>query len=390
MSIPVAKLLDRAGGGALLRALAPLRWLRDLRAPDRELHTVRSIVVLKLWGIGNAALLLPVLDRLRRRHPAARLTVVTLRGNEVLFRDHADEVLTVRMHPIGAALRDLLRVTARLRHERVDLALDFEQYVRTSQALLFLSGARQVIAFDTDGLDRAPLADIRVPYDNTRHTGESFLDLARAAGVRSEHRYEPGGLVPDAAASEAVSRLLPRARHTGIVVLHPGSGDNFVGRRWPTRQFGLLARRLVDEGGVRVVVSGSRGERDLAREVVEASRRDLLDVSGELTILELVALVARAHLLVANDTGPVHLASALGVPVLGLYGPNTPRLYGPLSPGSVSFYDAPPCSPCITNFNHKTSRCLNPVCIRAIGVEPVAEAALRVLAAAGFRREARA
>ena len=85
--------------------------------------------------------------------------------------------------------------------------------------------------------------------------------------------------------------------------------------------------------------------------------------------------------LVANDTGPVHLASALGVPVLGLYGPNTPRLYGPLSPGSISFYDAPPCSPCITNLNYKTSRCRNPVCIRAIEVDKVAAAAGRLLEA---------
>ena len=69
-------------------------------------------------------------------------------------------------------------------------------------------------------------------------------------------------------------------------------------------------------------------------------------------------------------------ASALGTQVLGLYGPNTPRLYGPLSPGSRAFYRELPSSPCITNFNHKTSRCLNPVCIQAIGVDEVAAAAL--------------
>jgi ADP-heptose:LPS heptosyltransferase len=97
--------------------------------------------------------------------------------------------------------------------------------------------------------------------------------------------------------------------------------------------------------------------------------------------LELVALLARAQVLVSNDSGPVHLASALGVPVLGLYGPNSPALYGPLSPGSVAFHDAPPCSPCITNFNYKTSRCRNPVCIAAIDAEPVARAALSLLAA---------
>ncbi|MFQ5844399.1 MAG: glycosyltransferase family 9 protein, partial [Planctomycetota bacterium] len=65
----------------------------------------------------------------------------------------------------------------------------------------------------------------------------------------------------------------------------------------------------------------------------------------------------------------------LGVAVLGLYGPNTPQLYGPLSAGSVAFHDAPPCSPCITNFNYKTSRCRNPVCIDAIPLDSVWAAA---------------
>jgi ADP-heptose:LPS heptosyltransferase len=191
----------------------------------------------------------------------------------------------------------------------------------------------------------------------------------------------------------AAARVDAWWRHRGpaprpLVVLHPGSGDNFHGRRWPTRRFGLVARRLCDEAGAVVAVTGSRGEAGLAREVAEAAAREVFELAGRLDLRELVALLARADLLVSNDSGPVHLASALGVPVVGLYGPNTPVLYGPLSAGSVAFHDAPPCSPCITNFNYKTSRCRNPVCIAAIEVEPVARAALRILAAR--RAEARA
>lgn len=382
MSVSRSKLLDRALGGVLLHALRPLKALEDIAGGYPALRSVSEIVAVKFWGIGNAALLLPVLRDLKARHPAARLTVVTLRGNEPLFEGIADRTLAVRMTPVHGACLDLLRVAATLRLRRVDLALDFEQYVRTSQALLYLAGARQVIAFDTSGQRRAALADVKVPYDDTRHTGESYLDLARAAGVR-ERAYRPGGLTVDAEAAARVARWL-RLRAvppSPLVVLHPGSGDNFHGRRWPTRRFGLVARRLIDEAGATVAVTGGRGEEGLAREVSEASERDVWDLSGQLDLRELVALLARAAVLVSNDSGPVHLASALGVPVLGLYGPNSPLLYGPLSNGSVAFYDAPPCSPCITNFNYKTSRCRNPVCIAAIDVEPVAQAALRLLAA---------
>ena len=387
MSIPRAKLLDRLAGSLLIRALLPARWLRDLLSDDRPLQGVREIVVTKFWGIGNVALLIPVLDDLKRRYPGARLSVVTLEINRSLFEGVADRIWTVRMKPLDCAVRDLVRAGTALRRLDIDLAIDFEHYVRTSQPLLFLSGARQIIAFDTAGLNRATLADVRVPYDNERHASEGYLDLARAAGVRRAH-YEAGGLAPTVDAQRSVDALLEphAAAEAPLVVLHPGSGDNFPGRRWPTRRFGLLARRLIDERGARVAVTAGAGEADLVREVVEASERPLLDLAGKLTLDELVALLARSDLLVANDTGPVHLASALGVPVLGLYGPNTPALYGPLSANSRAFYEPPPCSPCMTNFNYKTSRCLNPVCIRAIQLDTVAQAALRRLDRAERRR----
>jgi ADP-heptose:LPS heptosyltransferase len=379
MSVSRAKLLDRALGGALLRILRPLKAVEDLGGAYPALRSVREIVAVKFWGIGNAALLLPVLRDLRARYPGARLTVVTLAGNEPLFRGVADRTLAVRMSPVVAAGLDLFRAAATLRALPVDLALDFEQYVRSSQALLRLAGARQVIAFDTKGQGRAALADVKVRYDGARHCGQSFLDLARAAGVRTR-TYRPGGLAVDPEAAARVDRWrLPRGAGP-LVVLHPGSGDNFHGRRWPTRRFGLVARRLVDEAKAVVAVTGSPAEGGLAREVAEAAERDLWDLSGQLELPDLVALLARARLLVSNDSGPVHLASALGVPVLGLYGPNSPLLYGPLSAGSIAFHDAPPCSPCITNFNYKTSRCRNPVCIQAIEVEPVARAALSLVA----------
>jgi len=383
VSVHAAKVLDRLLGGAALRVLRPLRALDDMRGRYGSLRRVREIAAVKFWGIGNIALLLPVLHALRRRYPAARLTVVTLAGNEPLLRGAADRVVSVRMRPAGLAALDVLRAASVLRRRRVDLALDFEQYVRTSQVLLRLAGARQVVAFDTPGLDRAGLADVRVPYDDARHVGEGFLDLARAAGVRAR-RYEPGGLpvARDAAARVADWRWRHRLDAAPLVVLHPGSGDNFPGRRWPSRRFGLLGRALAGDGAA-VVLTGSDRERPLVREVAEASGGRCHGLAGALPLDELVALLASADLLVANDTGPVHLASALGTPVLGLYGPNTPVLYGPLSPGSRSFYEPPPCSPCITNLNYKTSRCLNPVCIRAIGLDAVLAAARGILARAG-------
>jgi len=372
MSVQWAKAVDRLAGGTLLRLATALRGAPRAPAPG----PVRELVAVKFWGIGNGALLLPVLRSLRRAHPRARLTMVTLRGNEAVYRGAVDRILTVRMRPLPAAFLDLLRVAAALRVDPPDLALDFEQYVRSSQLLLLVSGARRVIAFDTVGMGRAGLAHEAVPCADAVHAGDGFLALGRAAGV-AETAYRPGGLFPSHAAAGWAADWCRRAGvgRRPLVVVHPGSGDNFPGRRWPAERFGALAGRLAAEASAVVAVTGSRAEAPLGRAVLAAAGSRAFDLCGTLGLDDLIGLLARASLLVANDTGPVHMAAALGVPVLGLYGPNSPHLYGPRSAGSHAFYRPPPCSPCLLNRNSKTSRCLNPVCIRSVEVDEVFEAA---------------
>jgi ADP-heptose:LPS heptosyltransferase len=149
------------------------------------------------------------------------------------------------------------------------------------------------------------------------------------------------------------------------VLLHPGSGDNFPGRRWSEAGFAAVGR-AASAAGHHVVVTGSAAERPLAARVAAAVGPRAVDAAGRLALDGLVALVAGARALVSNDTGPVHLASALGVPTLAIFGPNTPAIYGPLAPGSRAFYRALPCSPCITAANYRSSRCRIFACMAAI------------------------
>jgi ADP-heptose:LPS heptosyltransferase len=171
-------------------------------------------------------------------------------------------------------------------------------------------------------------------------------------------------------------------------VVHPGSGDNFPGRRWSESGFAALARHAVERRGARTVVTGSAAEADLCERVARAAGPGVTNLAGRLSLEGLVALLARAAAVVSNDTGPVHLASALHRPVLALFGPNTPVRYGPVGapipPGaagdpravaageptrsgrSVALYKALPCSPCLTEANYRSSRCRIHSCMAAI------------------------
>jgi ADP-heptose:LPS heptosyltransferase len=172
------------------------------------------------------------------------------------------------------------------------------------------------------------------------------------------------------------------------VVLHPGSGDNFPGRRWSVAGF-AAAGRCALESGRRVLVTGGPAERELAARTAAAVEDGALALAGELSLEGFVSVLADADAVLSNDTGPVHLASQLGTPVLAFYGPNTPVLYGPLSAGSHAFYRHLPCSPCITVANYRTSRCRIHTCMAAIPVGEVVQRLRRLLQPATRRPEPR-
>lgn len=381
MNLGVAKYLDRYIGILLCYTLAALHLFREMLFPREGTIQVRRILLVKLWGIGNLVLLLPILSMIRRRFPEAEIHFLTLEGNRSLLEGNPnlDHLWTIREGGSLTLVSSMLRNLFRLRRRKVDLFLDFEQFARTSTLFGFLIGAPQRVGFHTPRQGRYLLYTAPVPYGNDRHMSATFMDIARAAGVREEE-YRPSPVhYSDADAARAEDLLA--GREGPVVVFHVGSGDNFIGRRWPGESFARLADRLVAGHGIVPVFSGTPEEGGLVAEVIgRMERRDrAVDLSGRMNLPTLAALLDRAVIVVSNDTGPVHIASSLGTPVLGLYGPNTPALYGPLSPGSRSFYKDLPCSPCITNLNYKTSFCRLPVCIENITVDEVTEAAVALL-----------
>ena len=375
MNLSLAKAVDRYVGIAVCHVLAFGRTVREMLAPRRELLEPRTLLLVKFWGLGNVVLLLPVIRALRSRYPDARIVFVSLARNRSLLEqcEELDTRLYVRDDGFLSLIWTLLTTVVRARRTRPDLCVDFEQFARASVILAVLAGSKQIVGLAIPGQGRGALHHKSVPYDDTQHMGQTYLDLARAAGV-PQRTYRPAAPRVTESGVEEADRLLSGARISGpLVVVHPGSGDNFQGRRWPAASFSRLADRLVEEEDAFVVVTGTPAEADLTGRIVSGMLHEgrALDAAGRLGVSGLVALLSRATILVSNDTAPVHLGSALAVPVFAFFGPNTPRLYGPLSPGSHAFYRALPCSPCLTNMNYKTSLCRMPVCIRDITVDEV-------------------
>lgn len=375
MNLEFAKTVDRTIGALANGLLAISSRVGRIVRPVREVDDVRTILLVKLWGMGNLVLLYPVFTRIREAYPNARIVLLTLECNRSLGERHPgiDEVLPLRIDSWRGVAFGFPGLVRRLRRQRPDLVLDFEQFCHLSGILAQLSGGAQRIGFGLPGTSRGGAYHVRVGYREDRHMGEVFTDIARAAGVRPfAYRLEPVP-VTDEEERAAEARVGAADEDVERVLIHAGSGDNFPGRRWPAESYAEVAARLLDrDPRVRILLSGVASEVGLVESIrAELPRDRTVDLAGATTLGELAAILGRCRLVLSNDTGPVHLAGAMGVPVFGFYGPNTPVLYGPLGARAHAFYLALPCSPCITNANGKTSSCRMPVCMRQITVDDV-------------------
>jgi ADP-heptose:LPS heptosyltransferase len=206
---------------------------------------------------------------------------------------------------------------------------------------------------------------------------ERNSELAVALGVETEGTA--ARLPSDAAAEARVAAYVAGLPAQPLVALHPGVSAFGEIKRWAPERFAALAERLAESLGALCIVTYGPGEETLAREVAERSRGRAVVGPKTASLLELVALFRRTRLLIAADTGPLHLAAAVGVPVVGLYGPKDPRVYAPWSAEGAAaevVWKGVHCSPC------RRRTCPDVICMPAITVEDALAAALRVASAA--------
>lgn len=294
-----------------------------------------KVLLVRLSAIGDVVHTLPVLPPLRRAghqvswlvEPAAR---ELLEGHPML------DLVVVAPPAKRFSLAQARSTRQALRAGGFDVALDL-QGLWKSAAWSRLAGARRTAGHETrarrEPLSRLLLHEaVAVPKEAV-HVIDKNLSLLRAVGVEAMGAREfPLPPLVDPAAADT----------RDFALLNPGGG--WAGKLWPAESFGALARHLRERGLTSKVAWGP-GERGLAERVAAASG-GAAELAPPTTLLQLTALARRARLVVAADTGPLHLACAVGAPVVALFGPTDPARNGPFSPRDVVVRRIPPCAPC--------------------------------------------
>jgi len=369
--------------------------LRATTPPAQEAPRLRPsrVLAIKFYGLGNIVMLLPVLGALRRAYPDVEIDFLTSAENQTLLERSgtANRVIPVELTNVRTLISSLWRSIRTVRSRKYDLVIDFEQFVKLSPLIAFLTGAPHRIGFNTDGQKRGWLYTIRVVYTDSEHMSRIFMRLLRPLGVDPEPvppsivtKPEEDGRVETLLSGHAIGR-----DHSPLIAVHVGSGPNFYKiplKRWPVDHFARLCDGLVEGSGAAIVFTGKgEEERELIRSVMDQMKSRAVNACDELGIMELVALLKRCHLTVANDTSVMHLSAAVRTPVVAFFGPTAPVHYGPGNPEDMVFYRDLYCSPCLTNYNLKVSRCADPVCIRTISPEEVVKSIQQRFFSSGAR-----
>ncbi len=351
------------------------------------------ILCIRLSGFGDVVHALNALTLLRRERPDAHIGWVVEDRFADLLKDHPyiDELFVVPRRKWGRLLRNPLRWAAlraegrvleqRLRDSEFDVSVDFQSSLKSSW-LVWAARAPLRVGFG-GGVSRELChliqnLEVEAPLGGVHRIERN---LALLAGLGIPTRYASPVLACSGENARPVDATLEE-RLTGgpTVVIHPGTSQWAAFKRWLPGRYARVADRLAEENGADVLVSYGPKERELAEEVVLLMKRPGILAPPTANLQQLVRLLARADLFIGSDTGPMHLASALGVPVVALLGPKDPVQTGPFCSRSVVVTGRVPCRPCTRR------RCGNPLCMTSITSSQVLRAARRVLAGEGARR----
>ena len=329
------------------------------------------ILVIRLSSMGDIILITPALRALKARFPRAHL--------DVLVKARYRDLLQGHPHVDGLFVLEeregILSLAGRLRKRPHDIIVDLHANLR-SRMLSLLLPAERTLRVRKRALPRRLAVLFHRRSEPLVHTSDLYLGTLRPLGIRAQREVPRLYLQPDEV--QAAKRFLGRHHLAGrpiLAGLHPGA--RWPGKRWPAERYMRVGKRLAEGGRRGVLVFAGPGEEGLAGKVAEGIGAAAVVAAGQ-TLRQLMALVARCDVFITNDSGPMHLATALGAPVVAIFGPTHPVLgFWPLGEQDVVLTADLDCSPCSLHGGRRCRR--NHLCLEKVTVDQVAGAAEKIL-----------
>lgn len=353
-----------------------------LKKDKMQTQDFKNILVINLGGIGDLLLSTPALCALKNSYPNARITLLVIPRAAGLAGDlpYIDQTYCFKPYFGLNALREDLRALLILRKKGFDLAINMRTLVSKISALkikilLEIINPKVKAGRDTEG--RGGFFDIKIPETDKgdKYEMEYDIDTVKALGAQEFNRNLTFDI--DKGDEEKILSILRRESINESDILIGVNPAGMPSRRWPVENFASAIGRISKEIACKFIITGAVNESSLAKRIIGLSNKDadIIDLTGQLSLKELGALIKRYNCFISNDTGPMHIAAILNTPQVAIFGPGFLVRFDPrnISKRAIVLYKETECSPC----NKKACRSMK--CLKAISPDEVAKSALDLL-----------
>jgi ADP-heptose:LPS heptosyltransferase len=392
------RFIDRWAGIPLCFFTSLLLWKNKKTSIGTEITD--TIVFIGIAEIGALVVAFPAIQEARKQNPNSRVCFITApAGKQTLELMGFDEkdILLIRTSSIQNILGDIIKLRNAFKKVSVS-AVVLEPFTRFSTLVASWIGASKRIGcyrFLAEGVYLGNLLTHRLVYNPHLHASQTYFTLAKlleepesvepslkkvvASQIKNRLRIE----IPEneqETLKQRLQREIPAFSLKKIVLLNANASDIVPLRKWSLDNFVELGQRLLENSETTVVLTGSPEEQEACADLALKIDPDrVINFAGKTTFKELITLYSLSDLLVTNDSGPVHFASTTNLPVIALFGPETPKIFGPMSPHAKVISLGLACSPCISVFNQKKSSCTDNQCMKQITVEMVIQETQKIL-----------
>ena len=333
---------------------------------------MRNVLIIKLRYIGDVLLATLTARAIKAARPDVRVTMLVNRGTEdVLFGNpDIDQIVVLDKGSLAAEWRFIVE----LRRRRFDTVIDLTDGDR-SAFLSWISGAPVRIGFNDGHRWRGRCyTQVVQPVSGAQHRIDRDLEALKPLGIQADSKNPQLWLTPEE--TNSADQLLDQLgvqRSLSIVVLQPGARYWF--KAWPPERFAELADHLTFEYGCQVLIGGSHQDIDLAEQIRQMAKSSPINAAGCTTIKQFAAIAKKSALFVGSDSGAMHIASAVGTPVVALFGPSNPVEWGPRGGAAEVIYKGLDCRACF----HPTCQRGEQNCMQLVTIDEVMVAAARLI-----------
>jgi len=395
MSIDLMRFIDRYAGIPLCLLFSIVNSFLKLFKKPTYIKSPKKILFIEMAEMGSLVLSYSLFRKTTERYPEASLYFLTFKETRdavnILHFFSEENVITIESKKILNFLFSSISAIRKLRKEKIDIVLDMELFARFTALLSYLIGAKNRIGYhrySNEGLYRGNFLTHKVPFNPHLHIAYNMLNLIYAVNSPldsiplTKFPYDAKDIVipkvkmssdgKDAVRSKLSAENDEVLQAEKLILINPNASDIIPIRRWPAEKYVELIKLLLKHDGVYVVITGIKSEREEAAEICQAvGSKKCINFAGKTSFFELIELYHVADILITNDSGPVHFSSMTDIKTFVFFGPETPKLYGPLDENTHVFYSNFSCSPCVSAFNHRKSPCNNNECLKAISVQSV-------------------